>query len=412
MDVNRRKVWMTSSKYVSKVCDKLPSNEGRQSLVDSLINAYGLDRQCDGIIPIFRATRRDLELFHGKDFVEEILRNRTRVVNKAEQFPASDSEESEEESGSDNESLDDDTNSTAGSKFGLIHDCYIFEGLDEYVKVVAGSSISTAKKLMLEYYQNPHDQHIAINWYGGRHHCHKSSASGFCYVNDIVLAISTLRTKFKSIFYLDLDLHHGDGVENAFKNTKSITTCSIHRFESGFFPGTGLLLSSNDSTINIPTKKGLSDESLMKIIDDIIIPILQKKHPEILVIQAGCDGLFTDKYKQWNLTIKGIGTVIDKLLLVFKKPVMILGGGGYNNPEVAKCWCYITKVILNVNDDKTHECLDNNSMIPEHKLLDCYSDSGYSFWTLDNTINSKMRDENTNDYINDIKEFLVNKAYN
>ena len=82
---------------------------------------------------------------------------------------------------------------------------------------------------------------MAINWSGGWHHAKRDSAAGFCYVNDVVLAIHRLQAAFKRVMYVDLDVHHGDGVEDAFSFTDKVMTMSIHKHEFGFFPGTGAL---------------------------------------------------------------------------------------------------------------------------------------------------------------------------
>lgn len=426
MESKRRNVWITSSNYVSSVCDKLPSNEGRQSLVSSLIQAYGLDTKCSGIIPIPEASVRDLQLFHGREYVQEIVRNRSRkvvmenkfrddqtsstCVNNSDQEIDPEIEIETEQHDNDEKAEDFGYNDLDKlSKFGLAYDCYLFEGLDEYVKLVAGSSIASAKKLIAEFTKEPETQTVCINWYGGRHHCHKNYASGFCYVNDIVLAINTLRTRFKNIFYLDLDLHHGDGVENAFRTSKSVTTCSIHRYDVGFFPGTGLLESSTSHIFNLPTRKGSCDETLMNVIEQIILPIIDRINPDVLVIQCGCDGLVTDKYKEWNLTINGFGSALRRLLNANNRPVLLLGGGGYNNEEVAKCWTYLTRVALHCEkEDEQKEKQEEDHLIPDHKFLDFYHKSGYSFWTPQNMAKSKMKDHNNEDYIEGIKEYFIN----
>lgn len=79
---------------------------------------------------------------------------------------------------------------------------------------------------------------IAINWAGGLHHAKKSEASGFCYVNDIVLAILELLKYHQRVLYIDIDIHHGDGVEEAFYTTDRVMTCSFHKYGE-YFPGTG-----------------------------------------------------------------------------------------------------------------------------------------------------------------------------
>jgi histone deacetylase 8 len=116
-------------------------------------------------------------------------------------------------------------------EFGLESDCPVFEGMEEYVKWVAGGSISAAQALC----ENKYD--VAVFWDGGRHHAGRSHAAGFCYVNDIVLAIFQLHHVFQKVLYIDIDIHHGDGVEKAFELSPRVFTLSFHRFDAGFFPG-------------------------------------------------------------------------------------------------------------------------------------------------------------------------------
>jgi histone deacetylase HOS1 len=212
-----------------------------------------------------------------------------------------------------------------------------------------------------------------------------------------VLAINTLRGKFKKVFYLDLDLHHGDGVENAFRYSNKVITCSIHRHEVGFFPGTGENC-IGQGVVNIPTKRGLSDETLMVLINDIVIEILQKEAPEALVIQCGTDGLTADKHKEWNLSIKGMAAAIDTVMALCPVPTLLLGGGGYNHVETAKCWTYITNKVLG-NDNLAGE-------IPDHQFVDEYEQSGYQFWYDGNTIPSKMKDMNSAEYVQNLKSAI------
>lgn len=82
-----------------------------------------------------------------------------------------------------------------------------------------------------------------INWLGGFHHAKRNSAYGFCYINDIVIAIENLLSKYNRVLYVDIDVHHGDGVQEAFKNTNRVLTLSFHQYdlEGNFFPMTGAL---------------------------------------------------------------------------------------------------------------------------------------------------------------------------
>ena len=99
---------------------------------------------------------------------------------------------------------------------------------------------------------------IAINWAGGLHHAKKSEASGFCYVNDIVLAILELLKYHQRVLYIDIDIHHGDGVEEAFYTTDRVMTVSFHKYGE-YFPGTGDLrcasFQSTFSSVDCPSLK-------------------------------------------------------------------------------------------------------------------------------------------------------------
>jgi histone deacetylase 1/2 len=110
---------------------------------------------------------------------------------------------------------------------------------------------------------------IAVNWAGGLHHAKKSEAAGFCYVNDIVLGILELLRTFPRVLYVDIDCHHGDGVEEAFYTTDRVMTASLHRF-GDFFPGSGSLDDKGTSkgkgyAVNVPFRDGITDESFMSV---------------------------------------------------------------------------------------------------------------------------------------------------
>lgn len=355
------KVYLASCDETSRLANLLPSNEGRQILVDSLIEAFGLHEFCE-VFDVEPADEFELQKFHSNEFVEELLRER-------------------EIGGAATAQLD--------TSYGLSYDCPIFPELKTYVERIAGSSICAAEKL-LECKRNPQSERTAvINWYGGRHHCLKEKAAGFCYVNDVVLAILKLRTRYRRIFYLDLDLHHGDGVENAFRFSKNVTTCSIHRFDVGFFPGSGAL--SDTGTYNFPTKRGLSDATFRQIVENKIIPLLEQEQPEVLVIQCGADGLASDPHGEWNLTIKGYtDALLTAVNSVTSAHIMLLGGGGYNHRDTARLWCYITGQMANVSEEWT--------TIPSHPNLEQFHEDRFQFWT-DGVCRAKpgRRDENSLD---------------
>lgn len=156
-----------------------------------------------------------------------------------------------------------------------MEDCTVLAGMDnpayegafEFCSISAGGSISGAQRL------SGGGTDVAINWAGGLHHAKKNGASGFCYINDIVLGILELLRTFPRVLYVDVDCHHGDGVEEAFYTTDRVLTCSLHKF-GDFFPGTGLLDDRGVGpgfrySINVPFRSGTSDQSF----HDVFTPV-------------------------------------------------------------------------------------------------------------------------------------------
>ncbi|OXB72209.1 UNVERIFIED_CONTAM: hypothetical protein H355_014950 [Colinus virginianus] len=150
---------------------------------------------------------------------------------------------------------------------GEATDCPVFDGLFTFQQACAGASIDAAKKL------NHHQADICINWSGGLHHAKRSEASGFCYINDIVLGILELLKYHARVMYIDIDIHHGDGVEEAFYVSHRVLTVSFHKF-GDFFPGTGDITDVGASqgkyyAVNVPLNDGMDDDSTDKDINGV-----------------------------------------------------------------------------------------------------------------------------------------------
>mmetsp|Transcript_7427 Transcript_7427/g.21153 ORF Transcript_7427/g.21153 Transcript_7427/m.21153 type:complete len:343 (-) Transcript_7427:252-1280(-) len=235
-------------------------------------------------------------------------------------------------------------------RFNVGEDCPVFEGLYQFCQASSGGSIGGAVKL------NKETSEVAINWAGGLHHAKKSEASGFCYANDIVLAILELLKHHKRVLYIDIDIHHGDGVEEAFYTTDRVLTVSFHKFGE-YFPGTGDVkdIGANAGkyySVNFPLKDGITDESYASIFKPVIGQIMQLYQPGAIVLQCGADSLCGDRLGCFNLTIKGHAECVN-FVLKQKLPTLILGGGGYTIRNVSRCWTYETAVVLNedISDD-------------------------------------------------------------
>jgi len=283
------------------------------------------------------------------------------------------------------------------SDYGLQYDCPIFKGLSMYVRLMVGATLACANYLL---YAPAHTSNVAINWTGGRHHAKRAKCSGFCYVNDVVLGIQRLRTKFQKVLYIDLDLHHGDGVETAFAHSQHVFCVSVHRFEPGFFPGSGGLDNRRAKhTVNIPTKRWLSDEVLNRMFEDIICPHKERFLPDAVVVTCGCDGLWRDRrYGEWNLSIDGIDVVVSQILS-WNLPTLLLGGGGYHLTDSARCWTLLTASALGIESRREW------NEIPDHQFVDEYADDLCRLRTSSQV--GMMADENDSKYVDMLVDALA-----
>jgi len=161
-------------------------------------------------------------------------------------------------------------------------DCPVFDEMFEFnCRCVAGS-IDGAIKL------NHKDSDICINWSGGLHHAKKCQASGFCYINDIVLSIIELLKFNERVLYIDIDVHHGDGVEQAFYSSNRVLTVSFHRY-GDFFPGSGNINhvgvhSGRYRTINVPLLSGINDSEYETLFKPITRAVIERYQPNVVVL--------------------------------------------------------------------------------------------------------------------------------
>ncbi|VEU39011.1 unnamed protein product [Pseudo-nitzschia multistriata] len=241
-------------------------------------------------------------------------------------------------------------------------DCPVFDGLYDFVQLYTGASLDGAVQL------NQQQADICINWSGGLHHAKKSESSGFCYINDIVLAILELLKVHARVLYVDIDVHHGDGVEEAFYTTDRVMTLSLHKY-GDFFPGTGHIQDVGAKegvgySVNAPLQAGITDETYL---NDLFIPVFDKImevfQPGAVVLQCGADSLTGDRLGCFNLTTHGHADAV-KHVKSYGVPTLVLGGGGYTIRNVARCWAYETSVLL-------EEPIDNN--IPFNDYYEYYA---------------------------------------
>ncbi|KAJ3115569.1 Histone deacetylase 8 [Phlyctochytrium bullatum] len=254
--------YIVSGSY-ARIADQLPSNPGRTNVH---LNTDSSTR----LVPPRPATLQELLAYHDEEYIRALL--------AAEKWDDDDSDVMD-----------------ALEAMGLTDDCQVFPGLAEYVRWTAGASLTAARELV----EGRAD--VAIHWDGGRHHAERDRASGFCYVNDVVLSIMELHRAFPKVLYIDIDIHHCDGVESAFAYSSKVLRLSFHLREPGFFPGTGSPSDTGRGTrgrghaVNVVLERGLTRQTLVKAFREAVVEGAGMAYrPDAVVMQCGVDGMWGD----------------------------------------------------------------------------------------------------------------------
>lgn len=183
---------------------------------------------------------------------------------------------------------------------------------------------------------------------GGTHHAQKSKAYGFCFFNDVVLGILTmLDNGLQRVLYVDLDAHHGDGVQDAFKDDQRVFTISIH--EKDRWPRTGNLKDrASGFARNLPVPAGFNDAELEAIISKAVVPLGLEFDPEAVVIQSGCDALSDDPQSKLELSNLALWNAVRRIVKLAPR-VLVVGGGGYNPWATARAWSGVWATLNDIN---------------------------------------------------------------
>jgi acetoin utilization protein AcuC len=172
---------------------------------------------------------------------------------------------------------------------------------------------------------------------GGTHHGMPDRANGFCYLNDPVLAIQSLRRNGAArIAYVDIDAHHADGVEHAFKDDPDTLLISVH--EVNRWPRSGALTDMGAGQVyNLPVPAGLNDDDMALIRDALILPLVADFNPDAIVLQCGADAVAEDPQSRLTLSNNAHWAILAGLRPLADR-YLVLGGGGYNPWSVGRLW--------------------------------------------------------------------------
>uniref|UniRef100_A0A8V5GBC9 Histone deacetylase 3 n=1 Tax=Melopsittacus undulatus TaxID=13146 RepID=A0A8V5GBC9_MELUD len=340
-----------------------PMKPHRLALTHSLVLHYGLYKKMIVFKP-YQASQHDMCRFHSEDYIDFLQRV---SPNNMQGFTKS------------------------LNAFNVGDDCPVFPGLFEFCSRYTGASLQGATQL------NNKICDIAINWAGGLHHAKKFEASGFCYVNDIVIGILELLKYHPRVLYIDIDIHHGDGVQEAFYLTDRVMTVSFHKYGNYFFPGTGDMYevgaeSGRYYCLNVPLRDGIDDQSYKHLFQPVINQVVDYYQPTCIVLQCGADSLGCDRLGCFNLSIRGHGECVE-YVKSFNIPLLVLGGGGYTVRNVARCWTYETSLLV---DEAISEEL------PYSEYFEYFAPD----FTLHPDVSTRIENQNSRQYLDQIRQTI------
>ncbi len=222
----------------------------------------------------------------------------------------------------------------------------IFGGMHEASALVVGATLGAVRAVWSGAVE--HGANIA----GGLHHAMRASASGFCIYNDPAIAIAWLLAQgVERIAYVDIDVHHGDGVQAAFWNDPRVLTISLHQDPLTLFPGTGLAAETGGPdadgfAVNVPLPPGTQDAGWLRAFHAVVPPLVRGFNPQILVSQHGCDTHRTDPLANLQLTIDAQRTAHAALHRLAHEAAngrwLLTGGGGYQLVQVVpRTWTHL-----------------------------------------------------------------------
>lgn len=242
-------------------------------------------------------------------------------------------------------------------KLGLgTEDNPVFAHMHEASALIAGATVEAARRVWTG------QSSRAINISGGLHHAMPDRASGFCIYNDVALAIAWLLDNGATkVAYVDVDAHHGDGVQAMFYDDPRVLTISIHEGPQTLFPGTGFATEvgaagAEGSAANVALPPGTSDAGWLRAFHAVVPPLIREFAPDILVTQQGCDSHMDDPLTNLMLSVDGqrasylvLRDLADE---VCGGKWVATGGGGYAVHDVVpRAWAHLLAIVAGTDVD-------------------------------------------------------------
>ena len=284
--------------------------------VHATLTALGaFDRPNAAVLAPRDATRDEIERIHAPDYVEAVMQA----------------------------SADPELDYT---QWGIAQwgDTPPFRGMHEASLLTTGATLVAMEEVISG------RARVAVNYAGGLHHAMKRHASGFCVYNDPAIACGLLADRGMKVAYVDIDAHHGDGVQVAFYDTDQVLTISLHQDGRTLFPGTGFARergvgSGTGYSINVPLPPYTDDPAYMRAFDAVVPDLVGRYRPDVLVTQQGIDSHFNDPLTHLMLSTRAREHCV-RWFAASPYPWVAMGGGGYDLDAVRRTWSLEHLIML------------------------------------------------------------------
>lgn len=215
-------------------------------------------------------------------------------------------------------------------------DTPVFPDLFNYGAWACGAGLVAAELLLAG------EADVVFNLWGGFHHAMAERAAGFCYLNDVALACHHLAAAGQRVAYVDIDAHHGDGVQAAFWRRPNVLTVSLHESGKTLFPWGGFEGEIGEGpgagyNVNLPLPAGTYDAAYLEAYEAVVVPLLAAYRPQVIVLELGLDTLAGDPLTHLALTNNAPTRVLEHLLSL-EVPLLVAGGGGYHVENTVRGW--------------------------------------------------------------------------
>jgi acetoin utilization protein AcuC len=233
-------------------------------------------------------------------------------------------------------------------------DTPVFKDMFEFGSWACGAAL-TAADVLLE-----RKADVAFHLLGGFHHAMAEHAAGFCYLNDVVLACLKLAAAGKRVLYLDLDAHHGDGVQAAFYGRNDVMTVSLHESGKTLFPWGGFENETGEAegagfNVNVPLPAGTYDDAFLMAFERVAVPVIEAYFPGVIVLELGMDILAGDPLTHLRMTNNVVVEVVERLMR-YGQPILVAGGGGYHVENTVRGWALAWRTFCGDNEAYDFGC--------------------------------------------------------